>query len=63
MELLGSGVIREEVFKAANIKDKNAIAFGIGVERVAMVKYGISDIRDIYNNDFRFLKQFSHENI
>ncbi|GMO16403.1 MAG: phenylalanine--tRNA ligase subunit alpha [Mycoplasmoidaceae bacterium] len=63
IELLGSGIMREEVLKSAHIAGKNAIAFGIGIERVAMIKYGIHDIRDIYNNDFRFLKQFINEDI
>ncbi|MDV3196835.1 MAG: phenylalanine--tRNA ligase subunit alpha, partial [Pigeon pea little leaf phytoplasma] len=34
-------------------------AFGIGIERLAMLKYQIEDVRDFYNNDLRFLKQFS----
>jgi phenylalanyl-tRNA synthetase alpha chain len=55
--------MREEVLKASNIKGKNAIACGLGVERIAMIKYGINDVRDFYNNDFRFLKQFVNENI
>jgi phenylalanyl-tRNA synthetase alpha chain len=58
---LGSGVMRDVVLEKANIHGKNSIAFGIGVERVAMLKYGINDVRDFYNNDFRFLKQFSSE--
>ncbi len=36
-------------------------AFGIGLERVAMLKYGIENIRDFYNNDLRFLNQFAGE--
>jgi phenylalanyl-tRNA synthetase alpha chain len=54
-------LFREEVFNYANIKGKNGIAAGLGVERIAMIKYGITDIRDIYNNDFRFIKQFANE--
>jgi phenylalanyl-tRNA synthetase alpha chain len=47
---------------AANIKDKQGIAAGIGVERIAMLRYKINDIRDLYANDFRFLTQFKKEN-
>jgi phenylalanyl-tRNA synthetase alpha chain len=42
----------------AKIKNKTGIAAGMGIERMAMIKYGISDIRDLYNNNFKFLKQF-----
>jgi phenylalanyl-tRNA synthetase alpha chain len=61
IELLGAGVIHDVVLKKAHIKGKNGIAFGIGVERVAMLKYGISDLRDFYTNDFRFIQQFASE--
>ena len=40
-------------------KKVNGFAFGIGIERAAMLKYGISDIRNFYTNDIRFLKTFS----
>jgi phenylalanyl-tRNA synthetase alpha chain len=43
---------------AANIPDKNGIAAGLGIDRIAMLKYGISDVRDLYTNDFRFMQQF-----
>ena len=39
-------------------KKYTGFAFGVGLERVAMLKYGISDIRDLYTNDVRFLKGF-----
>ncbi|AOG60674.1 phenylalanyl-tRNA synthetase subunit alpha [Spiroplasma helicoides] len=60
IEILGSGMIDPEVIKLNGL-DPNEIgglAFGIGVERVAMLKYGIKNIRDFYENDIRFLEQF-----
>ncbi|GGN92378.1 hypothetical protein GCM10010969_04850 [Saccharibacillus kuerlensis] len=39
----------------------SGFAFGIGVERIAMLKYGVDDIRHFYNNDERFLEQFAHQ--
>jgi phenylalanyl-tRNA synthetase alpha chain len=60
LEILGSGMVDPNVFK--NVKydpDKvSGFAFGMGIERIAMLKYGISDIRLLYDNDLRFLKQF-----
>ena len=41
-------------------KKYSGFAFGIGVERIAMLKYGVDDIRHFYTNDIRFLKQFDH---
>ncbi|TPR54349.1 phenylalanine--tRNA ligase subunit alpha [Metamycoplasma neophronis] len=59
IEVLGAGMIHENVLKAAGYtNDMNAIAAGIGIERIAMIKYGIEDIRELYTNDQRFLKQF-----
>ncbi|MBM3887351.1 phenylalanine--tRNA ligase subunit alpha, partial [Candidatus Dependentiae bacterium] len=60
IEILGAGMVDPEVFKAANLDPEkvSGFAFGIGVERVAMLKYGISDIRHFYDNDLRFLSQF-----
>ncbi len=60
IEILGAGMIDPEVFKAVNLDPEkvSGFAFGIGVERVAMLKYGISDIRLFYENDLRFLEQF-----
>lgn len=58
IEILGAGILHRNVLKNANIKKINSgLAAGIGVERIAMLKYGIKDIRDIYNNDFRLAKQ------
>ena len=45
---------------AGYTNDLNGFAAGIGIERVAMVKYGINDIREFYKNDIRFLKQFKN---
>jgi phenylalanyl-tRNA synthetase alpha chain len=47
----------------AGIKELNGIAAGMGLERIAMIKYGISDIRDLFNNDFKFTNQFRKEKI
>lgn len=51
-------MLHKNVLLAANIYDKKGIAAGIGVERLAMIKYGIYDIRDLYNNHFGINKQF-----
>ncbi|MCK5214421.1 MAG: phenylalanine--tRNA ligase subunit alpha [Candidatus Omnitrophica bacterium] len=60
LEILGCGMVHPKVFEAVNYpKGKyTGLAFGMGVERVAMLKYGIHDIRIFYENDIRFLKQF-----
>jgi len=58
IEILGAGILHKKVLEAANIETINTgLAAGIGIERIAMLKYGIKDIRDIYNNDFRLTKQ------
>jgi len=61
LEILGCGMIHPKVLKACRIDPKKykGFAFGMGVERIAMLKYGIDDIRLFYENDVRFLKQFS----
>jgi len=60
IEILGSGMIDPEVFKMVGYDpDKySGFAFGLGIERIAMLKYGINDIRLYYENDMRFLSQF-----
>jgi phenylalanyl-tRNA synthetase alpha chain len=60
MEILGSGMIDPEVFRMVGYDPDQVtgFAFGIGVERIAMIRYGIDDIRMFYENDQRFLKQF-----
>src|SRR4030066_1502861 len=58
LEILGSGMVDPAVFKYVNYNSEKytGFAFGLGVERMAMLKYGISDIRLFYENDFRFLR-------
>ncbi|MFA5059347.1 MAG: phenylalanine--tRNA ligase subunit alpha [Candidatus Omnitrophota bacterium] len=60
LEILGCGMVNPKVFEAVGYpKDKyTGLAFGMGVERIAMLKYGIDDIRLFFENDVRFLKQF-----
>ncbi len=60
LEILGSGMIDPEVFKMVGYDPEvySGFAFGLGVERIAMLKYGIDDIRLYYENDQRFLSQF-----
>lgn len=60
LEILGSGMIHPNVLKNVGIDSKkySGFAFGMGVERVAMLKYGINDIRAFFENDLRFLRQF-----
>ena len=60
LEILGCGMVNPKVFEAVGYpKGKyRGLAFGMGVERMAMLKYGINDIRVFYENDVRFLKQF-----
>jgi phenylalanyl-tRNA synthetase alpha chain len=60
LEILGSGMIHPNVFKQVGYDPKKftGFAFGMGVERIAMLKYGIDDIRLFFENDLRFLKQF-----
>jgi phenylalanyl-tRNA synthetase alpha chain len=61
LEVLGCGMIHPKVLDACKINSKTyqGFAFGLGVERIAMLKYGINDIRLFYENDIRFLEQFS----
>lgn len=61
IEILGAGMVHPNVLKMAGYDPKkcSGFAFGIGVERVAMLKYGITDIRNFYTNDIRFLKTFN----
>ncbi|MCK5588801.1 MAG: phenylalanine--tRNA ligase subunit alpha [Candidatus Pacebacteria bacterium] len=60
IELLGAGMIHPNVLKAVGIDSKKyqALAFGPGLERLVMLKYGVDDIRDFYDGDIPFLKQF-----
>ncbi|MBE9502997.1 MAG: phenylalanine--tRNA ligase subunit alpha [Proteobacteria bacterium] len=60
LEILGAGMIDPEVFKAVGYDPDvySGFAFGMGVERIAMLKYGIKDLRMFFENDVRFLEQF-----
>ncbi len=60
LEILGAGMVDPEVFKKVNYDPEKyrGFAFGMGVERICMLKYGIDDIRLFFQNDIRFLKQF-----
>lgn len=60
LEILGAGMIHPNVFKHVGYDAKKftGFAFGMGVERIAMLKFGINDIRLFFENDLRFLKQF-----
>ena len=61
LEVLGAGMVHPEVFKAVGIDTQrySGYAFGMGVERLAMLRYGIKDLRSLFENDLRFLKQFN----
>jgi phenylalanyl-tRNA synthetase alpha chain len=60
LEILGSGMVHPAVFKNVGYNPDNVsgFAFGLGVERIAMLKFGINDIRLFFENDLRFLSQF-----
>ena len=60
LEILGCGMVDPNVLEACNIDSQKytGFAFGMGIERIAMLRYGIKDIRHFFENDIRFLKQF-----
>ncbi len=60
LEVMGCGMIHPEVFKSVKIDSEqfSGFAFGMGVERLAMLRYGINDLRLFFENDLRFLQQF-----
>jgi len=60
LEILGSGMIDPSVFQAVGYDSEKytGFAFGVGIERIAMLKYNISDMRLFFENDLRFLQQF-----
>lgn len=60
MEISGSGMVHPNVFKSVGIDPEKytGYAFGMGIDRIAMLKYGINDIRLLFENDLRFLNQF-----
>ena len=61
LEVLGCGMVHPSVLKHVNIDSEKytGCAFGMGVERLAMLRYGVSDLRLFFENDLRFLKQFN----
>jgi len=60
LEILGAGMVDPEVYRHVNYDPDSVsgFAFGMGIERIAMLKYGISDMRLLFENDLRFLRQF-----
>jgi phenylalanyl-tRNA synthetase alpha chain len=60
IEISGAGMVNPEVLKAVGYdpEELTGYAFGMGIERIAMIKYGINDLRLLYENDARFLQQF-----
>jgi phenylalanyl-tRNA synthetase alpha chain len=60
LEILGSGMVHPAVFEAVGYDPERytGFAFGMGIERVAILKWGIHDIRLFYEGDLRFLEQF-----
>ncbi len=60
LEILGAGMVDPNVFESVDVDPEvyTGFAFGMGVDRIAMLRYGIDDIRLLYENDIRFLKQF-----
>ena len=61
LEILGAGMVDPNVFDAVGVDPEKytGFAFGMGVDRIAMLRYGIDDIRLLYDNDIRFLEQFT----
>lgn len=60
IEVLGCGVVHHRILENCNLKDKKGWAFGLGLERLAMILFGIPDIRYFWTTDERFLKQFKN---
>ena len=60
LEIMGCGMVDPNVLEANNIdpKEFSGFAFGMGIERIAMLKYGVGDLRLYFENDVRFLNQF-----
>ncbi len=61
IEILGAGVVNKKVLEMSGIdsNEYSGLAFGLGIERITMIKYGISDIRTLFENNVKFLKQFN----
>jgi phenylalanyl-tRNA synthetase alpha chain len=60
LEIMGAGMVHPNVFRHAGYPDDTytGFAFGMGIDRIAMLRHGIDDIRLLYENDLRFLNQF-----
>ncbi len=60
LEVVGCGMVHPEVLKNGGVDpaEWKGFAFGFGIERLLMIKHGITDLRDFYEGDLRFLKQF-----
>ena len=60
LEILGSGMVHPKVLQAGNIdpNDWQAFAFGVGIDRIAMLKYGIPDLREFFDSDLRWLRHY-----
>ena len=60
LEILGAGMVDPKVYEAVGYDPEKytGFAFGMGLERIAMIRYAINDIRLLYENDVRFLNQF-----
>ncbi|KAF8628394.1 hypothetical protein AX15_003918 [Amanita polypyramis BW_CC] len=63
LEILGCGVVRQATLDTANVQNKMGWAFGLGLERIAMILFSIPDIRLFWSTDERFLSQFEHGKI
>lgn len=62
IEILGAGMLHPNVLSMAGFTEQyNGFAAGIGIERITMIKYGFTDIRDLYRNDLRVMEQFKYE--
>ena len=60
IEILGAGMVNQNVFTSVGLEENKyeGFAFGMGLERIAMIKYGVQDVRLFYSGDLRFLEQF-----
>ena len=61
LEVMGCGMVHPSVLEMSNIDPEthSGFAFGMGVERLAMLRYGVGDLRTYFENDLRFLQQFN----
>jgi len=60
IEIMGAGMVHPDVLRGGNInpKEYSGFAFGMGIDRLGVMKYGIDDVRHMYNGDLRFVNQF-----